>query len=62
MNVASAKTHINQIDKICKQTEQFCKEHEELSDETGFLSDVVGYLCDYRKVLEQAINRAELDL
>lgn len=62
MNVASAKTHINQINKICDEAENFCKNHEELSHETGFLCDVVGYLCDYRKILEQAINRAELDL
>ena len=62
MNVASAKTHINQINKICEETEKFCKNHEDLDNETGFLCDVVGYLCDYRKILEHAIDRAELDL
>lgn len=30
--------------------------------ETGFLCDVVGYLCDYRKALERAIEKAELDI
>lgn len=64
MNVASAKTHIKCIDEICASAEKFQKDHEEDIglDEMGFLCDAIGYLCDYKKILNQAINRAELDI
>ena len=62
MNVASAKTHISNIERICSEIEKFDKNNENDILERGFLVDVVGYLCDYKRILEQAINRAELDL
>lgn len=34
----------------------------ELLDEVGFLCDAVAFLCDYRKTLERAIEKAELNI
>lgn len=62
MNVKCAKDHIKQINKLCEEVNNFEEKHEELSKETGFLCDVVAFLCDYRKTLERAIEKAELDL
>jgi hypothetical protein len=31
-------------------------------DETCFLCDAIGFLCDYKKVLEKAIDNAELSI
>ena len=39
----------------------FNEKHEDLIKETEFMIDVVGFLCDYKKVLEHAIENAELD-
>lgn len=62
MDVKCAKKHMADIKEICGAALAFCEKHEELSEETGFLCDAVAYLGDYRKVLEKAIDRAELDI
>lgn len=62
MNVKCAKDHIQQIDKLCDEINAFDEKHQELTEETGFLCDVVAFLCDYRKALERAIEKAELDI
>lgn len=62
MNVRCAKVHIEQISKICDEIYAFDEKHTELQDEVGFLCDTVAFLCDYRKVLERAIEEAELNI
>lgn len=62
MNVKCAKDHIEQINNLCEDVNNFEEKHEELREETGFLCDVVAFLCDYRKALERAIEKAELDI
>lgn len=62
MNVKCAKDHIQEITKLCNEINCFEENHEELMEETGFLSDVILFLCDYRKVLEKAVERAKLDI
>lgn len=62
MNVQCAQDHIEQITNICNEINTFDANHQELCKETGFLVDAVAFLCDYRKVLESAIKRAELDI
>lgn len=62
MKVNTAKNHMEQITSICDKIKDFDKKHMELNNETGFLCDAVGFLCDYRKVLEKAIDEAELKL
>lgn len=62
MNVKCAKDHMQQITKLCNDINCFEEKHEELNEETEFLSDVVLFLCDYRKVLENAVDRAKLDI
>lgn len=62
MNVKCAKDHIAQITKICNNLNAFNEKHEELAEETGFLIDAVAFLCDYRKVLERAIEKAEVHI
>ena len=59
MNVKCAKDHIEQISKICDEINVFDEKHTELQDEVGFLCDAIAFLCDYRKVLEKAIEKAE---
>lgn len=62
MNVATAKNHIENITRVCEEVNKFNMKHEDLSDETGFLCDAVGLLCDYKKVLETEIDKAELKI
>lgn len=62
MNVKCAKDHIQQIKKICEDINAFEEKHEELNEETGFLCDAVAFLCDYRRVLESEIEKAELKI
>lgn len=62
MNVKCANDHIRQINILCSQMNEFELRHEELSNQTEFFSDVIAFLCDYQKVLEHAIDRAELDI
>lgn len=62
MNVKCAKDHIKQISKICDEIIAFDENHTELQDEISFLCDAVAFLCDYRKVLEKAIEKTELNI
>lgn len=62
MNVKCAKDHISQIKNICDDINKFEEKHQDLQNETGFLCDAVAFLCDYRRVLEKAIDDAELNL
>lgn len=62
MNVKCAKEHIEQITAVCNEINAFDLKHAELQDEIGFLCDAVAFLGDYRKVLERAIDKAELDI
>jgi len=62
MNVKCANDHIRMINILCSQINEFECIHEELRGQTEFFGDVIAYLCDYRKVLERAIDRAELGI
>lgn len=62
MNVKCAKEHIDKIIENCTELNNFTEKHDELAKETGFLVDTVSFLCDYRRVLERAIEKAELDI
>lgn len=62
MNVKCAKEHIDKINGICSKINEFDMTHQELTEETGFLCDAVAFLCDYKKVLEKAIDKAELSI
>ena len=62
MNVKSAKKIIANITEICHQAAEFDRLHEEFEDELWFLCDGVGYLGDYKKMLEKAIEEAELNI
>ncbi len=59
MNVECAKDHIKQIEKICEEANTYFSTH---MDEAGFLIDAVAFLGDYRRTLERAIDKAELQL
>lgn len=59
MDVKCAKCHIQQIEKMCDEANAYYREHME---EAGFLVDTVAFLCDYRRMLEKAIDKAELPL
>ena len=61
MNVKTAKNTITEIMDLCKRIEEFDSIYKN-DINTGFLCDVVAYLCDYRKILENAINNAELNI
>lgn len=60
--VETAKEHIIQIRDVCEKISEFDKKHTELGDGTGSLCDAVGFLCDYRKVLERAIDKAKMEI
>lgn len=62
MTVKCAKEHIEKIKGICQQALEFCEKHGELEEETGFLCDAVAFLGDYRKTLEKAIDKAEVEV
>lgn len=59
MTVADARNNIATINNICDKTYIYYQNH---MAEAGFLVDAVAYLCDYRKVLERAIEKSELQL
>ena len=59
MNVKDAKYSIEQINRICNEANNY---YEKYMDEAGFLVDAVAYLGDYRRMLEKAIEQAELPL
>ena len=62
MNVKCAKDHINKITEVCEKINGFDESHRELNEETGFLCNAIAFLCDYRKVLEREIEKAELNI
>ena len=62
MKVKCAKEHIEKIKIVCHEILDFEKRHEELDEEDGFLCDALGFLCDYKIVLEKAIEEAELNI
>lgn len=62
MNVKCAKKHISEITDICERAVNFDERHKELEDELWFLCDAVALLGDYKKVLEKAIEEAELNI
>ena len=62
MDVKCAKKHISEITDICGRAVNFCERHDDLEDELWFLCDAVAYLGDYKKVLEKAIDEAELKI
>lgn len=59
MNVECAKDRIKQIEKICEEANTYFSLH---MDEADFLIDTVALLGDYRRTLERAIDKAELQL
>ena len=59
MIVADARKNIDTINNICDEADKYYQNHK---DEAYFLIDAVAYLCDYRKVLERAIEKSELPL
>lgn len=61
MNVKTAKNTITEIMDLCKRIEEFDSIYKN-DINTGFLCDAVAYLCDYRKILENAIDNAELNI
>lgn len=62
MDVKCAKKHISDMKDICGRIVNFDERHKELEDELWFLCDAVCYLGDYIKVLEKAIDEAELKI
>lgn len=62
MNVKCAKEHVSKITDIGGRMMGFVGRHEELEDELWFIFDAVNYLGDYKKVLEKAIEEAELNI
>ena len=62
MNVRTAKSLIVQAEKSGKAIEDFYENHTMIADELGFLIDVVGCLEDYKKILSNLIDEAELKL
>jgi hypothetical protein len=60
MKVKHAKKIISDISAANGKAVTFCARHEELYDETDFIADMVMHLGDYKKLLEQAIEEAEL--
>lgn len=59
MNVKDAKYYIGQINRICNEANNYYEKH---MDEADFLVDAVAYLGDYRRMLEKAIEQAELPI
>lgn len=62
MNVQCAQDQIKHITNICIEINTFDANHRELSAETEFFCNVMAFLCDYRKVLENGIERVELNI
>lgn len=62
MNVKCAKKCISKITDICGRAYNFCGRHTEIDDETWFIDDMIMLLGDYKKVLEKAIENAELNI
>lgn len=62
MTGKEAMERIIKITDILKTANDFDEQHAELEEDLWFLSDMVCYLCDYRDVLQNAINNAKLNL
>lgn len=62
MDVKCANDHIQQIEKICEEANWFYANYADLRETCGFMIDAIAFLNDYRKVLERAIENAELKL
>lgn len=62
MNVKDAKERISKITDVCGRAYNFCGRHTEMIDETWFIDDMIMFLGDYKKVLENAIDNAELNI
>lgn len=62
MTVKEASARITQVKELCDKIINFDIAHPELDRETGFMVDVTGVLCDYRKLLENQIEKAELNI
>lgn len=59
MKVRVARDHVEQITGVCSKLEE---KYAELSGDVDFMLDAVAYLRDYRKLIEQAINDAEINI
>lgn len=59
MKVRVAKDHVEEITRVCRELE---KKYGQLSGDVDFMLDAVAYLRDYRKLIEQAINDAEINI
>ena len=59
MKVRVARDHVEQITRVCSELE---KKYGEVSDDVDFLLDAISYLRDYRKLIEQAIDEAEINI
>lgn len=57
MNVKCALETIDKLVDVCDKILRFNEQNE---DREYFLDDTVNYLGDYRRVLERAIEEAEL--
>ena len=62
MKVKHANKIISDISALNNKAVNFCARHEELYDETDFIADMVMHLGDYKKLLAQAIEEAELNI
>ena len=59
MNVKCAREIINTLIEISDKILYFNEQNEDRED---FLDDAVNYLGDYRRMLEKAIEEAELNI
>ena len=62
MTVKCAKDNVHQISILCDDINEFVGKHNELDNETGFMCDVVAFLCDYKRLLLEQIEEAELKI
>ncbi len=58
MKVKVAKYHVEQITRVCNELE---KKYGEQPDDVNF-RDAISYLIAYRKLIEQVINDAEINI
>ena len=58
MKVRVARDHVEQITRVCNELE---KKYGEQPSDVNFL-DAISYLIAYRKLIEQAIDDAEINI
>lgn len=58
MKVRVARDLVEQITRVCNELE---KKYGEQPDDVNF-RDAISYLIAYRKLIEQAINKAEINI